>query len=198
MTASKFLIASLSAAGFGVTHPLQTLLTQSSAASDTDPGKRNLLQRFTQDHFVTLASHASHSSHSSHASHRSSYGGGHASHTSHRSSTAGYGGSSSYEPLYQTPAPSPPPSTSPRSTRSPRPPAENRLRPLSGRSQRFAAIVRKVEIALLGRGFYNGAIDGMVGPKLRAALSAFQKEQGLSITGAITPETLDALMISTR
>ena len=69
---------------------------------------------------------------------------------------------------------------------------------LSGRTKRFAAIVRRVQLALLAQGFYDGAIDGIVGPGLRGSLRRFQGSRGLKATGTITPETLDALMVSTE
>ena len=69
---------------------------------------------------------------------------------------------------------------------------------LSGRTQRFAAIVRRVEIALLAQGFYNGAIGGRVTPAVRSALRQFQTDRGLTATGTITPQTLDALKVSSE
>jgi peptidoglycan hydrolase-like protein with peptidoglycan-binding domain len=66
---------------------------------------------------------------------------------------------------------------------------------LSGRTKRFASIVRRVQIALLARELYVGPIDGIVGPRLRAALRKFQGQRSLAVTGTITPQTLDALMV---
>jgi peptidoglycan hydrolase-like protein with peptidoglycan-binding domain len=48
----------------------------------------------------------------------------------------------------------------------------------------------------MARQLYDGTIDGVVGPKLRAALRKFQGQRSLSVTGTITPQTLDALMVS--
>ncbi|MEI9899147.1 MAG: peptidoglycan-binding domain-containing protein [Hyphomicrobium sp.] len=81
-----------------------------------------------------------------------------------------------------------PPETSP----------EAKLPALSGRTERFAAIVRRVQIALLAQGFFNGPISGTVGPVTRAALRRFQTSRGLEATGTITPQTLDALKISSE
>jgi len=79
------------------------------------------------------------------------------------------------------------------------PPQENTALPaLSGRTQRFAAIVRRVQIALLAQGYFEGPITGTVGPVTRAALRRFQQARGLAVTGTITPETLDALRISSE
>jgi peptidoglycan hydrolase-like protein with peptidoglycan-binding domain len=47
-------------------------------------------------------------------------------------------------------------------------------------------------------GYYDGAIDGIVGPKTRAALLRFQEDFGLKITGTITPEVLDALRVTAK
>lgn len=69
-------------------------------------------------------------------------------------------------------------------------------RVLSGRSAQFQSIVRRVQIGLLGQGYYQGDVDGEVGPSMRAALREFQSAVGLTVTGTITPETLDALKIS--
>jgi peptidoglycan hydrolase-like protein with peptidoglycan-binding domain len=75
-------------------------------------------------------------------------------------------------------------------------PVEAAPRTLSGRTKRFASIVRRVQIALTARQLYHGALDGVVGPKLRAALRTFQGQRSLTVTGTITPETLDALMVA--
>jgi len=69
---------------------------------------------------------------------------------------------------------------------------------LSGRTKRFASIVRRVQIALLAQGLYSGPIDGIVGPALRSALRKLQKARGIEVTGTITPPTLDALMVSSQ
>ena len=44
-------------------------------------------------------------------------------------------------------------------------------------------MVIRVQAALMRRGFYNGDIDGLLGPKTRAALQAFQESEGISQTG---------------
>jgi His-Xaa-Ser repeat protein HxsA len=209
MSVRRFLIPSLLAAGLGGQGPAHGTLPQAmSGGGDDDHSRTNLLRRFAQDHYVTLAQHRSHSSHSSH---RSSYGGGHYSHTSHRSSATGYDPyyEPSYAPVY-TPPPSPPPPpppppapaplvSDPRLRASPPGAAFSSSAPLpalSGRTQRFASIVRRVQIALLAQGFFSGPITGTVGPATRGALRQFQRSRGLAVTGTITPQTLDALMVS--
>lgn len=208
MSASRFLIQTLAAAGFGSHDPAQADLAYVTGTGADDPNAGTLIRLFKQDHYVTLADHRSHRSHSSHSSHRSGSGGhsSHMSHTSHRSSTGGY--EPAYTPPdYSTPAPPPPPPAPPPpdGLMSPISPPSQRATPpgdglsaLSGRSARFKAIVRRVQIALLARGYYSGAIDGIVGPAMRAALRKLQAAHGLSVTGTITPETLDALMIASE
>lgn len=205
----RYLVPSLLAAGFGTPHdPALAALARATSGAGDDPDAGSLLRTFTQDHEVTLAQHRSHSSHSSHRS--GSGGGGHYSHTSHRSSTGGgWGGydpapapSRAPAPIYvPRPAPAePPPAARPLfapETRADPPPADGPPA-LSGRTQRFASVVRRVQIALMARDLYSGAIDGVVGPRLRKALRAFQGAHGLDVTGTITPATLDALMVSSR
>jgi His-Xaa-Ser repeat protein HxsA len=195
MRKKGFLVPSLVAAGFGTQDPAQAALTQAATAGGDDPHKSNLLRIFTQDHRVTLAQHRSHSSHSSHRS----GGGGHYSHTSHRSSTGGYDPVYTPQPVYTpSPPPAPPPPSplvgGPRAT----PPSPEALPALPGRGERFKSIVRRVQIALMAQGFFNGPVTGTVGPQTRAALRAFQTSRGLGVTGTITPQTLDALRVSSE
>jgi His-Xaa-Ser repeat protein HxsA len=207
MKPKRYLIPTLVAAGFGATDEAQAAFTRATIDPVTGPDNPSLLRVFTFNHAFTLAQHRSHSSHSSH---RSSSGGGHyshTSHTSHRSSTGGYGGSVYTSPSYPVPA-TPVVPAEPAPTRAPRPlysPPSERASPptevtsprsLSGRSDRFKSIVRRVQIALMARSFYQGEIDGVVGPGLRAALRGFQASASLEVTGTITPQTLDALRIS--
>ena len=209
MTKGPFLIPSLLVAGFGPHDPAQGALTYVTTTGSDDPDRGTLMRTFTQGHEITLAQHRSHRSHSSHSSHRSGGGGhsSHMSHTSHRSSTSGY------DPIYTppvesipAPSPPPPPPASSPSRQAPvspllqraTPPEGDGLPALSGRSKRFAAIVRRVQIALLAQGYYQGGIDGIVGPAMRSSLRRFQQSRSLQSTGTITPDTLDALMISSE
>lgn len=206
----KYLIPSLLAAGFGsqdTAHATVPIVTGHGGDPD---GPRSLFELFKQGHMVTLAQHRSHSSHSSHGSHRSGSGGhrSHSSHTSHRSSAGGY--APSYSPPAEVrPAPTPTPQSSPTPSSSPlplrsvqpgeaTPPQINDPTTLSGRNERFKAIVRRVQIALLAQGDYTGAIDGIVGPKTRGAIRQFQERRGLDVTGTITSELLDALRVSSE
>ena len=208
MTMKRFIIPSLVAAGFGAHDPAQGALTHATSTGTDDPNAGTLFRIFRQDHAVTLAQHRSHSSHSSHRS-----GGGghysHSSHTSHRSSTGGgpdpYYPTPTPAPVYSPPSPPPPASSGrPRATPPPGAPGEsvaapgNALPALPGRGQRFTAIVRRVQIALMAQGFFAGPITGTVGPATRSSIRRFQLDRGLAQTGTITPALLDALMISSE
>ena len=56
-----------------------------------------------------------------------------------------------------------------------------------------AALVRDAQRMLAERGFYTGAIDGIIGPATRTALAAFQRAENLDPTGGINSQTLAAL-----
>src|SRR2546423_4060258 len=54
-------------------------------------------------------------------------------------------------------------------------------------------VIANVQTALQEQGYYNDAVDGLIGPNTRAALSSFQRDHGLPITAAIDGPTLQAL-----
>jgi hypothetical protein len=54
-------------------------------------------------------------------------------------------------------------------------------------------VIANVQAALQEQGYYNDAVDGLLGPATRAALSNFQRDQELPITAAIDGPTLQAL-----
>ena len=54
-------------------------------------------------------------------------------------------------------------------------------------------VIANVQSALQEQGYYHDAVDGLIGPNTRAALSNFQRDQGLPITAAIDGPTLQAL-----
>ncbi len=56
-----------------------------------------------------------------------------------------------------------------------------------------ASDVRRAQERLVALGYFNGPADGLMGPKTRAALKAFQREQGLTIDGVLGPQTSRAL-----
>ncbi len=53
---------------------------------------------------------------------------------------------------------------------------------------------RAVQEALNRRGFSAGSVDGVVGPRTRAAISAFQTSIGATATGTLTPEQEQTLL----
>ena len=60
-------------------------------------------------------------------------------------------------------------------------------------SDKGRADVEQVQKALKEKGHYAGAVDGVMGPQTSAALKAYQKEQGLGVTGRLDDATLGKL-----
>jgi hypothetical protein len=54
-------------------------------------------------------------------------------------------------------------------------------------------VIANVQSALQEQGYYNDAVDGLIGPNTRVALSNFQRDAGLPVTAAIDGPTLKAL-----
>lgn len=52
-----------------------------------------------------------------------------------------------------------------------------------------------VQKALKARGYYGGAIDGIIGPGSRAAIRAYQVDHGIPVTGVIDAPLLRSLAI---
>lgn len=171
-----FTIPSLLAAGF---LPVNALATTIKPVSPPLKPEKTLFDIFKLDHKYVLAGHRSHSSHSSHSSHRSSTGG-----YSYAPSAP-----STSQRLYN-----PPTSTQPTYNGSP---SYNSGTPktLPGNSDKFKQIVQQVQLALTAFGYYEGVIDGVMGPQLKNSLMKMQGDYNLKQTGTITPETLDALRI---
>ncbi|WP_426237538.1 peptidoglycan-binding protein [Pararhizobium sp. DWP1-1-3] len=59
----------------------------------------------------------------------------------------------------------------------------------------FRQIVIQVQKALSLFGYYDGVIDGKIGPQSKVALAKLQEDYGLKVTGTITPEVLNSLNI---
>lgn len=53
----------------------------------------------------------------------------------------------------------------------------------------------KVQRALARRGYYNGPIDGSLGPGSRNAIARYQRDRGLPVTGSVTSSLLRSLGI---
>ena len=54
-------------------------------------------------------------------------------------------------------------------------------------------IIRKVQAVLEAKGFDPGPIDGVVGPRTRAAVRKYQEHFGIKASGEINNQTLFAL-----
>jgi Putative peptidoglycan binding domain len=63
----------------------------------------------------------------------------------------------------------------------------------SSPSEDPAQVVANVQSALQQQGYYQGDIDGVLGPQTRAALAEYQSAQGLEPTGAVDEPTLETL-----
>jgi hypothetical protein len=61
--------------------------------------------------------------------------------------------------------------------------------------QYWQDLAMKVQWALSQKGYYQGPIDGLIGPEGIRAIRAFQEAQGLPATGRIDPEVLRALKL---
>jgi hypothetical protein len=57
-------------------------------------------------------------------------------------------------------------------------------------------VVVNVQVALRDQGYYAGAVDGAMGPQTRAALAAFQGDNGLAVTSAVDQPTLQTLGVA--
>lgn len=57
------------------------------------------------------------------------------------------------------------------------------------------SLAAEVQSALKRRGYYRGAIDGDIGSGSRAAIRAYQRDRGLSVTGRIDSALLRSLRI---
>jgi hypothetical protein len=54
-------------------------------------------------------------------------------------------------------------------------------------------VVANVQSALQQQGYYQGEVDGILGPETRAALAEYQSAQGIEPTGAVDQPTLETL-----
>jgi len=53
--------------------------------------------------------------------------------------------------------------------------------------------VQEAQELLKAKGYYVGEVDGLNGPRTEAAISAFQKDQGLPVTGKLDEKTAKQL-----
>ena len=186
MKVFRFLIQSLLAAGFLVTD--QRVVKPAEAPKSEPVADPPMIDVLRLEHQYNLAAHRSHSSHSSHRS----GGGGHRSHRSSSSPAVPY-----TPPANRPSEPSRNYQSTPPSSILPKSPS-TAPKTLPGNNPKFSEIVKKLQASLFLNGYYTGAIDGIVGPQTRAAVSKFQKDSNLPITGTITTEVLNALGIAAK
>lgn len=139
--------------------------------------------------------------HSSHRSH-----GSHGSHGSHRSSSGGLARPAPPNPVPPAPVPAPAPTEAPKSDplgQQPKP--KETYKPpipdhpdLLTNSEMRADVVRRVQLALMLQGDYEGVIDGIMGPETRDAIDIFKIKHGLPRGGYLDKATLDALGVPLR
>jgi len=54
-------------------------------------------------------------------------------------------------------------------------------------------VIVNVQTALQAQGYYQGAVDGVLGPLTRAAIANYQRDHGLAITAAVDEPTVASL-----
>jgi hypothetical protein len=54
-------------------------------------------------------------------------------------------------------------------------------------------VVTNVQTQLYNEGYYDGPIDGILGPDTRAAIADYQADHGLAVTAAIDEPTVESL-----
>ena len=59
------------------------------------------------------------------------------------------------------------------------------------------SVVQQIQQKLLNWGYYSGEVDGIYGSKTEAAVSYFQRKNGLTVDGKAGPQTLAAMGIQT-
>jgi Putative peptidoglycan-binding domain-containing protein len=55
--------------------------------------------------------------------------------------------------------------------------------------------VQAVQTQLMQLGYYNGSIDGVFGPATRDAVARYQIANQLSVTGSLSPDTMQSLRL---
>lgn len=126
-----------------------------------------------------LAAHRSHSSHRSHRSHRSSSSG------SYRAPAA-----PSAPPQRQ----SDPLGQQPRQQES-YPPANSTRPYVLNDPEKRKNIIMRVQLTLKFEGYYDGRIDGVMGPRTRDATLAYKRDKGIPGSTVLDAQTLNSLGI---
>ena len=65
-----------------------------------------------------------------------------------------------------------------------------------GASNMDPEVIRRIQKVLTEKGYHPGDIDGEYGPTTEGAVIAFQEQEGLTVDGAVGPETAEAMGIS--
>ena len=60
----------------------------------------------------------------------------------------------------------------------------------SGYGDNGGALVEQVQGRLADEGYYSGAVDGVLGPRTRAAIRAYERRHGLAADGALSGQLL--------
>lgn len=63
------------------------------------------------------------------------------------------------------------------------------------KSSNSTSIIKAAQQELKDLGYYTGTVDGSFGPKSKAALKAFQEDNGLKVDGELGPKSKAALGI---
>ncbi|WP_109399405.1 His-Xaa-Ser repeat protein HxsA [Proteus sp. TJ1640] len=131
---------------------------------------------------------AGHRSHSSHRSHRS--------HSSHRSSSGG----GYYRSAPSTPSYSQPQTTNRTNSQNSSNSSSNNDFSQSVRNSNFTQeqrkrLVMRVQFALFEKHYFNGVIDGVMGPATRQSIQNYRRDMKLSSNALIDADLLNALGI---
>lgn len=188
---AKFAILGLASAGFVASPAIGGEEVMPENEKGFFDQIKSLIEVMSNEHEYTLAGHSSHASHGSHGSH-----------SSHRSY---YAPPDIYKPDEVANASStgvilasarndrstPNKSVLPSILKS-----SKKLKVLPGNSEKFSKIVTEAQLALLAKGYDVGSIDGKLDAMAMSSIYKFQRDSGMSATGRLTPETLDALNVS--
>jgi hypothetical protein len=68
----------------------------------------------------------------------------------------------------------------------------------AGPAESSNGVVSSVQSQLAKRGYYRGAIDGVLGDQTEAAIARYQEDNDLSVTGVVTAATLQSLGLAGR
>ncbi|MBV9007613.1 MAG: peptidoglycan-binding protein [Verrucomicrobia bacterium] len=66
-------------------------------------------------------------------------------------------------------------------------------RPLDGSRYGGGSVVARVQQRLASAGYYRGEIDGVMGPRTRSAIRAYERRHGLPVDGAVDRPLLEAM-----